>query len=130
MTLFEDDAAAHQIRLTVIRFKIAVSCTCLRTSGLGFAPLEARPVFPAREALAVWQAHADSAEEPAEDSSLIEFAALWRARDDRQGLAAAIDVLRARRVSWTVLAAEVGVSRQAVQQWRAGIDRARVPVAG
>ena len=67
--LFEDPHAAHQIRLTVVRYKIAVSCTCRAKPwggwGGGFDPLEARSVFPAQEALTVWRKHLADLDGPA-----------------------------------------------------------------
>lgn len=48
-----------------------------------------------------------------------EFGALWAVRAEADAAAAtAIDRLRARGYSWAALAAEAGVSPQALSQWR------------
>jgi hypothetical protein len=75
MTLLEDPAAAHQIRIRRRGGTLAVSCTCLNTwtgtwelawGGLARnpawtgarirgEPIAVRSVFPAAEALATWR---------------------------------------------------------------------------
>jgi hypothetical protein len=67
--ILEDPGAEHQIRLILtpplprVRggHKVQVSCTCRRTPGrYGARPrhliIEARKVFPAADAIAVWRA--------------------------------------------------------------------------
>jgi hypothetical protein len=52
-------------------------------------------------------------------SDIDEFGALWEVRiEANRAAAAAIDELRAKGFSWAQIAAEAGVSRQALCQWR------------
>lgn len=58
-------------------------------------------------------------------SDLAEFGAMWEVRAEAERAAAdAIDGLRASGFSWGEIAAEVGVSKQAVHQWRKRRDSA------
>ena len=55
--VFEDPAAEHQIRLVFTDgHYVAVTCNCQRYR----RPIEVRSVFPAAEALRVWQEFHDS----------------------------------------------------------------------
>ena len=64
--LLEDPGAAHQIRLSASggpegrksTVYLAVNCTCMGRANAPHEPLDARLVFPAEEAQAVWKAHA------------------------------------------------------------------------
>jgi hypothetical protein len=61
---WRDDNAKHQIRLTFVNGTgiISVSCSCRKTPGGSFTPLETRTRWEAPEAMAVWRAHVAGAE--------------------------------------------------------------------
>ena len=59
-----DDDAPHQIRIFLHKGSggnLAVSCTCRRQPGGGFAPLETRARWDAGEAQSTWRAHLPAA---------------------------------------------------------------------
>lgn len=63
---WRDDEAPHQIRQFLCGAqsgRIAVSCTCLKTSGGSFAPIETRTRWETAEALAAWREHLAGADD-------------------------------------------------------------------
>jgi hypothetical protein len=65
ITMWRDDLP-HQIRLHFLNGTgiISVSCSCRKTPGGSFTPLETRTRWEAPEAMAVWRAHVAGAGAP------------------------------------------------------------------
>jgi hypothetical protein len=57
---YRDDTLPHQIRLFLVGYEIAVSCTCMRGidgTASHYSPIEIRSRWEADEAQAVYAAH-------------------------------------------------------------------------